>query len=439
MDFDVSHFNLVDNSGAAASAAAASSASTSSSSAGDVEDSPARTVQRALASQLFTSGHAPSGGAGAGAGTGSAASGATDVVPGAAAASVAKVLTFRNKAPEPTAHQNHMRVLYSQNKSAAGQRRAKVHRVIPNDPERVLDAPDMVDDYYLNLLDWGSTNVLAVALGQTLYLWNATTGDIDELMTMPGEEDYITSVSWIKQANILGVGTSSGHTQLWDVNAGKQVRTMNGHAARVSALAWNAHILTSGGRDTAIVHHDVRQRDHKVATLQGHTQEVCGLKWSPDGSLLASGGNDNMACIWDVSTTTGARGSGTVNVYEPKHQLVGHQAAVKALAWCPFQRHVLATGGGTADRCIKFWNTTNGAMLNSIDTGSQVCSLLWSQHEREILSSHGYSQNQLCLWKYPSMAKVKELHGHSARVLHLAASPDLAHVCSAGADETLRY
>lgn len=36
----------------------------------------------------------------------------------------------------------------------------------------------------------------------------------------------------------------------------------------------------------------------------------------------------------------------------------------------------------------------------------QVCALQWSRHEREILSSHGYSKNQLCLWKYPSLVKV---------------------------------
>ncbi len=38
---------------------------------------------------------------------------------------------------------------------------------------------------------------------------------------------------------------------------------------------------------------------------------------------------------------------------------------------------------------------------------AQVCALQWSRHEKEILSSHGFSQNQLCLWKYPSMVKVQ--------------------------------
>ena len=48
------------------------------------------------------------------------------------------------------------------------------------------------------------------------------------------------------------------------------------------------------------------------------------------------------------------------------------QAAVKAIAWSPHQHGLLASGGGTADRCIRYWNTTTGAALSSIDTGSQA-------------------------------------------------------------------
>ena len=110
--------------------------------------------------------------------------------------------------------------------------------------------------------------------------------------------------------------------------------------------------------------------------------------------------------------------NGTASTY--LHRFNDHQAAVKALAWCPFQNNLLASGGGTADRCIKFWNTQNGVCLNSVDTNSQVCALQWSKHEKELLSSHGFSQNQLCLWRYPSLVKMAELRGHTSRVLHLA-------------------
>jgi cell division cycle protein 20 (cofactor of APC complex) len=168
-----------------------------------------------------------------------------------------------------------------------------------------------------------------------------------------------------------------------------------------------------------ILNHDVRIRDHVIGAMAAHEQEVCGLKWSPSGQQLASGGNDNMLHIWDAAAASSTSAS-------PLHRLDEHQAAVKALAWCPFQSNLLASGGGTADRCIKFWNTHTGACVNSIDTQSQVCALQWSKHEREILSSHGFSQNQLCLWKYPSMVKMAEFTGHTSRVLHLAQVGDHA-------------
>ena len=317
-----------------------------------------------------------------------------------------------------------------------------MHRHIASAPERILDAPDIVDDYYLNLLDWGANNMLAVALGRTVYLWNAATGGIDELYQCEGEDDYVSSVKFVNEGGgYLALGTSNNEVQLWDVESMKLLRRMGGHQARVSSLSWNNHILSSGGRDSAIIHHDVRVAQHHVATLQGaHTQEVCGLAWSPDGQSLASGGNDNLLCIWDAR---GGASSIIPSAYTrpvaPRFQMTDHQAAVKALAWCPFQRNVLASGGGTADRTIKFWNTSNGNLLNSIDTGSQVCSLVWNAKEKELLSSHGFSENQLCLWKFPSMVRVKELTGHTSRVLHMAMSPDGNTVCSAAADETLRF
>ncbi|PNX65961.1 anaphase-promoting complex subunit cdc20-like protein [Trifolium pratense] len=84
------------------------------------------------------------------------------------------------------------------------------------------------------------------------------------------------------------------------------------------------------------------------------------------------------------------------------------------------------------------WNTRTGARLNSVDTGSQVCSLLWNKNERELLSSHGFTENQLTLWKYPSMVKMAELNGHTSRVLHMTQSPDGCMVATAAADETMR-
>ena len=54
----------------------------------------------------------------------------------------------------------------------------QVEKVTKIYPERVLDAPKMVDDFYLNLLDWSPHNVLAIALENYAYLMDVTSKQI---------------------------------------------------------------------------------------------------------------------------------------------------------------------------------------------------------------------------------------------------------------------
>lgn len=348
-----------------------------------------------------------------------------------------KILAFKEKAkPAEAGYLNQLRVLYSQNKStAASQSLKRNFRAINSSAERILDAPDMSDDFYLNLLDWSSQNTLAVALGQAVYLWNAASGEIEMLTELTDAANSVSSLSWSADGNFLSIGTNANEVQLWNVEAKKQLRSMRGHEGRVGALAWNNHVLTSGSRDSNIFNHDVRIAQHHVSTLHGHTQEVCGLKWSDDGTELASGGNDNVVCLWDAAATSH-------NQAAPRFSLTQHTAAVKALAWCPWQRHVLATGAGTADRHIRLFNTQTGAMLSATDSESQVSGLFWGKSEKEVISAHGFSQNQLTVWRAPvsgGLQKMADLTGHSSRILHLAMSPDGTTVCSAATDETLRF
>uniref|UniRef100_A0A1B0GQP2 CDC20/Fizzy WD40 domain-containing protein n=2 Tax=Phlebotomus papatasi TaxID=29031 RepID=A0A1B0GQP2_PHLPP len=280
-------------------------------------------------------------------------------------------------------------------------------------------------------MDWSESNVVAIALGNCIYLWNASNGKTDQLLEHD-EGEHACSLSWIQGGNILAVGNNSGVVELWDCAVKKRLRVMDGHENRVGVLAWNSYIVSSGSRDGNIVNHDVRTRQHCVNRLSGHTQEVCGLRWAPDGRHLASGGNDNLVNVWPQAS--GGSHSGDQALYT----FSDHQAAVRALAWCPWAPNVLATGGGTADRCIKFWNVNNGTLMDSIDSKSQVCALLFSKIYKELISAHGYVNNQLTIWKYPSMVRQAELTGHTARVLQMAMSPDGSTVISASADETLR-
>lgn len=149
---------------------------------------------------------------------------------------------------------------------------------------------------------------------------------------------------------------------------------MSGHTARVGALAWNNATLSSGSHDRLIYHRDVRIPSHHFAKLSHHRQEVCGLKWNVAENQLASGGNDNKLFVWDKMSET------------PLYRFTEHVAAIKAIAWNPHQHGVLASGGGTADMKIRFWNTLTGSLLSEIDTGSQVSLLQYFHFGRALTS-----------------------------------------------------
>jgi len=302
----------------------------------------------------------------------------------------------------------------------------KVPRKIAKSPYKVLDAPALQDDFYLNLVDWSSHNILAVGLGTCVYLWSACSSKVTKLCDL-GLTDSVCSVGWTQRGTYLAVGTHMGEVQIWDATRCKRVRTMEGHRMRVGALAWSSHILSSGSRDRNILQRDIRVEDDFVSKLVGHKSEVCGLKWSYDNRELASGGNDNQLLVWNQHSK------------QPVVRFSDHTAAVKAIAWSPHQHGLLASGGGTADRCIRFWNTATGSHLNSMDTGSQVCNLIWSKNVNELVSTHGYSQNQIIVWRYPTMSKLATLTGHTLRVLYLAISPDGQTIVTGAGDETLRF
>ncbi|KAK6263678.1 hypothetical protein SCA6_019112 [Theobroma cacao] len=338
-----------------------------------------------------------------------------------------RILAFKNK--RPMSGRDMIR-------SEMGSQPAKKRRYISQTSERTLDAPEILDDFSLNLLDWGCNNVLAIALNDIVYLWDASNGSTSELVTINSEDGPITSVSWAPDGQLIAIGLNNSHVQLWDCQVKRQLRTLRGghrHGTRVNALAWNNHILTTGGMDARVINNDVRVQEHTVECYMGHQLEVCSLKWSSSGQQLASGGNDNLLFIWDrFMASSNSR-------TQWLHKLDDHTAAVKALAWCPFQRNLLASGGSRSDQCIRFWNTHTGACLNSVDTGSEVCALLWNKHERELLSSHGFPDNQLILWKYPSMKKMAELLGHKLRALYMAESPNGCTVATAAGDERLQF
>ena len=361
-------------------------------------------------------------------------------------------------------------------------------RKIPQEPERILDAPNLNDNFYYNPLDWGSKNILSVSLGSYNYLWNYNNLETYLLTKNENEIEYCSS-SFMDNGVCLALGLNNGTIELWDIEKQIKIRTLVGHCDRVGTLTWNGYNLYSGSKDTNILSHDVRIKNHLIMKLSGgHNKEVCTIKWNSDFKYLASGGNDNLVCLWDVrgkneknkssfwdilnsqsddenenddnieeddyEYNLGSNGTNNIddnnkyklnrkkkknNIIEPLTIINKHKGPVKALAWSPWQRNVLATGGGKKDNVIRFYNADTKSVIGEYNTGSQVCQILWNKYEKEIISSHGNSKNSICVWTYPKMNKIAELNGHLSRALYMAMSPDGCTLVSGSSDETLRF
>ena len=107
---------------------------------------------------------------------------------------------------------------------------------------------------------------------------------------------------------------------------------------------------SSGTRNSGdILLYDVRQKDC-IVRFQSHRQEVCGLKWCPNGRYLASGSNDNTVCVWDFHqwSSTGGTSATLSSLLPPTNgdekpsmcqtkplwHFKDHKAAVKVNSTC---------------------------------------------------------------------------------------------------------
>lgn len=150
--------------------------------------------------------------------------------------------------------------------------------------------------------------------------------------------------------------------------------------------------------------------------------------------MLAVGGNDNSCTLWSVK-----------DILSPQLlHVLPHKAAVKAVAFCPWSKSLLVTGGGSKDRKIKFWHTVTGTLVKEIQTTGQITSLIWSVRYKQLIATFGFGDIEdpmlLRVYSYPDLKE--KLHVRSPtplRVLSAVPSPRFNSICVATNDETIRF
>lgn len=201
-----------------------------------------------------------------------------------------------------------------------------------------------------------------------------------------------------------------------------------------------------------------------VHQFTGHTKTVTSLKWSPDGSKLASSSADTTAILWDASTGS------------QLEQLKGHTNWVTGVAWSPDGKQLVTS---SSDRSVVIWNAnggdqvkvlgTKGYGLSSVDwsplgvsigTGAYYTDvLIWdleTGEQRVALKEHtdwtnafvyspdglkaatGSKDTRVIIWDMAGNAPLQRLTGHTNAVLAVAWSPDGKKVISGSQDFTAK-
>ncbi|RLV89327.1 Meiosis-specific APC/C activator protein AMA1 [Spathaspora sp. JA1] len=336
----------------------------------------------------------------------------------------------------------------------------------------ILQAPGLRNDYYSNLVSWSpKTNKVAVGLGSKVYLWGVDNNVISvnyENSNTSGTNtnnsgEIVTAIACSSEDWIL-VATAGGKILLVDQKKNQVVteyRIKNNKC--VFCITWFPDSLNFiAGDDYGDVYFfKIIERDVIDLVLEKqfkcHQQHICGLALISTNDELAVGANDNCCTIWDIQ-----------DIYNPVLKFVlPHNAAIKALSYCPWTQSLLATGGGSKDRKIRFWHTSTGTLLNEYYTDGQITSLNWSHYSKEIVATFGFggggghrsisrnrngnttsgtttsNNNQqstlLCVYSYPAMIpKVEVTAAYNLRILSSTMSPDNCSICVATNDSTIR-
>ena len=307
----------------------------------------------------------------------------------------------------------------------------KRRRMFPKSPERILDAPELTCDSRLTLIAW-SHGHLAVALYDTLYIWNSENGHIMELCQLP--RGSITSVCWHPQTvSYIAIGNSQAELQIWNVSEHRKVRTIKArdeHA--VSAVAWcfksPDYLAFGDGHHVAI--HDVRKQASLLKSLS-YDSAVRELDWHRRDGALVSGYEDGHIKVW-------------CPYRDRKIDLCQMSHAITALAVSPNKETVLACA---AKKTFSIWKASFSGhsffptrCLNQLTLPDDIVSIVWSTNRFEIAVAFGTS---IRVYRYGidsyRLTHLTDISAHESPILSLALSADGQTLVSEAEDETLRF
>ncbi|CAI7650205.1 unnamed protein product [Penicillium bialowiezense] len=223
---------------------------------------------------------------------------------------------------------------------------------------------------------------LASAPGNSICLWDIATGVLSEepeSQTTAGHSEMVCSMAFLPDAMLLASGANDRTICLWDTATGVLKQTLKGHPAGwiysivISPDGTQLASSSNAGPCLWDIAASVRHDNLEGQTLEGHSDIVRALDFSPDGKLLAAGSDDQTIRLWDTVTCT------------LQQILKGHSSWVESVAFSPDGGR-LASGSMYA---LLLWDTATGELKHSIGVSGLVTDIQFNHDGSHLITNCG--------------------------------------------------
>lgn len=321
-----------------------------------------------------------------------------------------------------------------------------VTMVLGNGELRLLDretgVETLLEQYQggVNALSWSfDGRYLAVGTDRLLHVWDA---EKRELAQSINAGNIILALGWGSGSHLIATGSYKGIVDLWSVESGANLLKIAGHTGAVKALAWSPQgsYLASGGEEGGIRIWDLGTRKEILQLLPGHSGPIEDLAWSPDGTYLAGAGHDLLVRIWNAAEGE-YLGSFTDRLKKPfvtekgfefavGMKSVSHEDIVLSISWAPNGKQLASTSW---DQTVAVWDVaTRTQLVGMHNPEGWIIDAAWSPHSDQVAFG-GYDQ-AIHIYSTVTGKEIKRLKGHTDWVQSLAWSPDGKYLASSGHD-----
>jgi WD40 repeat protein len=214
--------------------------------------------------------------------------------------------------------------------------------------------------------------VATASYDNTAIIWDVQTGTI--LQTLTGHKEYVYNVCWSPDGKLVATACNDGSSIIWDVATGNNIHKLAGDFdSYYNRVSWSPN-----GKQLASIDYNARiwdvNKGLKLLTLnENNYGDVTFNDWSPDGSRLATAGNDKLGIIWDVS-------NGKV-----LKTLKGHTAFLDYISWSPEAIRIATSSG---DKSGIIWDAMSGSIFYKLNGHTDdVNKIKWNPEGSRVATS----------------------------------------------------